>query len=92
MTISAPLASTAARVSSKSLYFPVPTRSREEYAFARDDEIIHYPFPLLSAAHRHHDFKPVPICENRLIEPAARDDFSIALDRNTLALQPHVFQ
>src|SRR6266581_11541 len=32
VTISAPLASTARRVSSKSRYFPVPIRRRERYA------------------------------------------------------------
>src|SRR5712672_4722079 len=32
VTISAPLASTARRVSSKSLYLPVPISSRERYA------------------------------------------------------------
>ena len=38
------------------------------------------------------NFKLVAACKHRLIELAARYDFTVALDRDPLALQPHVLQ
>jgi hypothetical protein len=50
------------------------------------------PSPVLSAAYGDHDFKPVPVDKEWLIESASRDNFTVALDRNTLPLQSHLLQ
>src|SRR5688572_3852441 len=98
VTISAPLASTAALVSAKSLYLPVPMRRRELYdlppitsgsrfscGFIRAGYRIR-----LSAADGDHDLQAVPVGDTLLGVAAAGHDLAVALERDALAreLQP----
>lgn len=44
-----------------------------------------------SAPDRNHDFEGIPVVETHCPELAARDDFSIAFQRNALSLQLELF-
>src|SRR3954462_2970804 len=73
VTISAPEASTAARVSAKSLYLPVPTSSREP---ERLPAMING--SLISAsAHRDDDFELVAVLDDGVLVQALRHDLAI---------------
>src|SRR5215831_1869656 len=96
VTISAPEASIAARVSPKSLYLPVPTRSRERYARPAMTSGSSRPtrcgsvtvFMRTSAAtHRGDDLDPVAGGEPRVALTALRHDLAVTLDRDALPLQ-----
>src|SRR6478736_3736169 len=82
VTISAPLASIARRVSSKSRYLPVPTSNRERYALPATMSESAPAFATMSAApDRDHDLDAVAVGERLGPEPAARHDLAVALDR-----------
>src|SRR3954465_10362434 len=100
VTICAPLASTAARVSSKSLYLPVPTSRRDEYDLPamtscsiglplRITTIDHESFTsggLQSApAHRNHELQSIAVDELLCAELSARHDLAITLHCNAFA-------
>src|SRR5688572_365774 len=81
VTISAPDASIARRVSSKSRYLPVPTRRRERYALpattsASRATALSGAFTLASA-HGDDDFDAVAFGEDLLGKAAARDDLAV---------------
>src|SRR5512140_2875696 len=85
VTICAPLASMARRVSSKSRYLPVPTRSRERYCrpamtSASSTAIFSGAFTL-APSHRDDHLDPVAVRDPGLAEPAARHDLAVPLDR-----------
>jgi hypothetical protein len=46
----------------------------------------------LSSTHGNDNFKPIAVCEYWLVKLTTRYDFTVALDRDPLALQPHVLQ
>src|SRR5258708_1293237 len=78
VTICAPLASMARRVSSKSRYLPVPTSRRERYALpATTSESA----PMSATPDRDHDFDAIAVGERLGAEAAARHDLAVALDR-----------
>src|SRR6185436_1546294 len=84
VTMFAPLASTAARVCSKSLYLPVPTRRRDEYARpAITSESM--ASPSLATPDRDHDLHAVAVGKLLLFELPARHDLAVALERDALA-------
>src|SRR5689334_8247637 len=85
VTIWAPLASMARRVSSKSRYLPVPTSSLERYSrpattSASSAAIFSGAF-ISSSSDRDDHLDPVAVGEARLGEAAARHDLAVALDR-----------
>src|SRR4249919_3995146 len=74
VTIAAPEASIARRVSSKSRYLPVPTSRRDSYDLPATTSAsfvtcVSGAFTLASA-HRHHDLDPVALGEALLAEAA----------------------
>src|SRR5258705_7351006 len=85
VTIWAPLASMARRVSSKSRYLPVPTKRREAYVFpattsASCATALSAAFTLASS-HRDDHLDAVAVGEALVAEAAARHDLAVALDR-----------
>src|SRR5213082_1814189 len=87
VTISAPLASTARRVSSKSLYLPVPISKRERYACPamRSGSAICSAsrvgaFIALASADRDDDLQRVAVGKSRRGVAAARHDLAVSLD------------
>src|SRR5205809_7076508 len=87
VTISAPLASTARRVSSKSLYLPVPISRRERYACPamRSGSVIWSAsrvgaFIALASADGHDDFERVALGKPRRGVTAARHDLAVLFD------------
>src|SRR5277367_5943678 len=90
VTICAPLATTAARVSAKSLYLPVPTSRRDEYVFPPMINGSRFSLGfILSSADSDDDFKPVAVRQPRLGMTAARHNFAVALDRDALSGKRH---
>src|SRR5690348_1294454 len=95
VTISAPLASTARRVSSKSLYFPVPISRRERYArpAMRSGSAIcsarRVGAFILAPTDGHDDLERVAFGEPGARVAAARHDFAVHFDGNAL---PRKFQ
>src|SRR5258706_2051627 len=82
VTISAPLASMARRVSSKSRYLPVPTSRRDRYALpATTSESPPVLATTSATPHRDHDLDTVAVDERLGCEAAARHDLAVALDR-----------
>src|SRR5450631_199255 len=90
VTICAPLASIAARVSVKSRYLPVPTSSRESYALPAMTSLS-FAMPLPSS-HGHHDLDAIAVREVRVAEAAARNDLSVPLDGQAPARQLHLVE
>src|SRR5258708_22770371 len=91
VTICAPLASMARRVSSKSRYFPVPTRRREAYglpAMRRGSLAT----DTSTASHGDHDLDAVAVGEPLAREAAARDDLAVPLDGQPPAGQRHFLE
>src|SRR5258706_16144351 len=89
VTISAPEASIARRVSSKSGYLPVPPSRREPYALPATTSAsfvtrVSGAFTLASAD-RDHDLDAVALREALVGKAAARHDLAVALDRQALA-------
>src|SRR5687767_12647557 len=82
VTISAPEASIAARVSAKSLYLPVPTSSRERYGFPATTSLSS---AMSTAAHCDDDLEPVAVRHHRRAVRAPWHDLAIALHRDFLA-------
>src|SRR5437762_719639 len=92
VTISAPLASTARRVSSKSLYLPVPISRRERYArpAMRSGSAICSAsrvgaFIALASADRDDDLERVAFGEPRVRIPASRHDLSVLFNGHSLS-------
>src|SRR5688500_8123852 len=91
VTIWAPEASIARRVSSKSRYFPVPTSRRDEYdlpattsgSFVMLDGASRP--RTLAPSHGDHDLDAVALDQELVGEAAARHDLAVALDREALA-------
>src|SRR3989442_9325980 len=99
VTISAPLASTARRVSSKSRYFPVPIKSRERYArpATRSGSAISSArrvgaFIALASADGDDDFERVAVREARLRVAAARNDLAVFFHGDALARELERFE
>src|SRR5690606_14158267 len=96
VTICAPEASTAARVSSKSRYFPVPMSRREAYgrpamtngSFSRSFIGI----PLLASADRDDDLQAVAVVEQRAGVRAPGHDLAVTLHGDLLARHLQVLQ
>src|SRR5258706_5463638 len=87
VTICAPLASIARRVSSKSRYLPVPTSRREEYVLPATTSAswaatLSGAFTLASSD-RDHDLDAVARGKALVLEATARHDLAVALDRET---------
>src|SRR6266480_7809664 len=87
VTISAPLASTARRVSSKSRYLPVPISRRERYAcpaMSKGSAICSASrvgaFIALASADGHDDLERVALGKPRRGVAAARHDLAVSLD------------
>src|SRR5690348_8848159 len=80
VTISAPLASTARRVSSKSRYLPVPMSRRERYALPAMFRVS--AADTSASSHGHDDFKLVAVGERGIGVAAARHDLPVALHRH----------
>ena len=53
--------------------------------------VVQKRFLGLTAAHGDHDFQPVAMSERFLVEAAARHDLAVALQRQALPGEPHVF-
>src|SRR5687768_9331669 len=91
VTIWAPEASIARRVSSKSRYFPVPTSRRDAYDLpaTTSGSLVMLDGAsrprTLASPHRDHDLDPVTLDQELVGEAAARHDLSVALDSEALA-------
>src|SRR5512147_2844611 len=85
VTISAPAASMARRVSSKSLYFPVPTISRERYALPPISKLSLT--ALSPSADEMHDLDDVAGSQRPPRVLVARQHFLVQLDRQAAAAQ-----
>src|SRR5690606_32823126 len=91
VTICAPLSSTAARVSSKSRYLPVPISSRDvnsRWPMFRVSEGALMSRFRSAAADGHDDLEAVAGRERLGVVPAARHDLAVALDRDPSAREP----
>src|SRR5258706_4894505 len=95
VTISAPLASTARRVSSKSRYFPVPISRRERYVLPA---IVSASAPVCSvslvgaftssaASHGDDDLQRVAVGESRPRVAAARHDLAVLFHGDAFSRQ-----
>src|SRR5688572_23331198 len=78
VTISAPDASTAAAFSSKLLYLPVPTISREVNVRPATLQLS----ATSAASDEMDDLEPVAVLDSRLVQGRAGDDGEVALDRH----------
>ena len=85
VTISAPDASTAAAFCSKSLYFPVPTISREVKV---RPATVHVSVKFSTPANEMDDLISVAVLDHHLAKGRARDDLQVALDRDPQRIQP----
>src|SRR5687767_15604888 len=85
VTISAPDASTAAAFCSKSLYFPVPTISREVKA---RPATCHWSAIASASTDEGHDLEIVAILHRHLSQRRAGNDLEVALDRHLGRLEP----
>src|SRR5262245_36784231 len=84
VTISAPEASIAARVSAKSLYLPVPTSRRERYGLPATMSLSS---AISASADRDDHLELVAIEHERRAVSASRNDLSVALHGDFLAGQ-----
>src|SRR5690349_20297787 len=85
VTICAPLASMARRVSSWSLYLPVPTSRRDAYARPAMVSGLSFSFSgafTSTSTDGVHDLEPVAVGQQRGGPGAARHDGPIQLDRD----------
>src|ERR1700693_6087913 len=97
VTICAPEASIAARVCAESLYFPVPTSSRERYArpamtsgssrVRPSASLGAFTRAFLTAAHRGHDLDGVAHPHGRRRVQAPGHDRAVFFDGHALALE-----
>src|SRR4051812_5949949 len=91
VTISAPLASMARPVSSKSLYLPVPTSRRERKlrppTTSKSDGPYVGWFMVLAASDRLHDLEHVVLLQRPRRVGGARNDLAVELDRDPAAGQ-----
>src|SRR3954468_20953958 len=95
VTISAPDASTAAAFSSKLLYLPVPTISREvklRPATVQPSALMSCCTPTSATSDKMHDLERVPVFDANLAERGARDDLEVPLDGNAPGVQPKLVQ
>src|SRR5229473_7830579 len=99
VTISAPLASTARRVSSKSLYLPVPISRRERYArpAMRSGSAICSArrvgaFIALASADGHDDFERIALGKPRVGVAASRHDLAVLFHRHALSRELERFE
>src|SRR5688500_14631424 len=93
--MSAPLASSAARVSARSLYLPVPTMSRELSVMSpmrMPSGVLCVVMTRSTSAHELHDLELVTLGELRLLVRGARHDHPIALDRDRALIDPELAQ
>src|SRR5262245_15370414 len=84
VTISAPEASIACRVSAKSLYLPVPTSRRERYGLPAT---MSFSSAISASTHGDDDLELIAIEQHRRAVRAARHDLAIALHGDLLAGQ-----
>src|SRR5688572_16470790 len=95
VTISAPEASTAAAFSSKLLYLPVPTISRElnlRPATVQLSVSIPGRTVTSAASDEMDDFIFVAVHDNRFAESRARDHLAVALDRDPQRIELELAQ
>ena len=95
VTISAPDASTAAAFSSKFLYLPVPTISRERERAAGNGPVIGLDVLLRghsTPSDEMHDLERVAVFDRHLIQNLSRDDLKVALDRDLARVEPQLTQ
>src|SRR5688500_1434171 len=78
VTISAPDASRAAAFSSKLLYLPVPTISREVKVRPATVQLS----AISAAPDEMDDFERIAVRDRRFVQSRARDDGKVALDRH----------
>src|SRR3954470_8081721 len=78
VTISAPDAATAAAFSSKLLYLPVPTISREVKVRPATLQVS----LNSTASDKMHDLIPVAVLDRHLLERRLRNDREVAFDRH----------
>src|SRR4249919_2413869 len=87
VTISAPDASTAAAFCSKSLYFPVPTISREVKV---RPATVQLSVNVSTPANEVDDFIGVAVLDHDLAEGRARHDLQVAFDRHPQRIEAHL--
>src|SRR5262245_15911289 len=85
VTISAPDASMAARVSAKSRYLPVPTIRRERYALP--PSCRRSSATPSASADELHDFDHVALAQSAALVVVARQDVEVDLDRDAARAQ-----
>src|ERR1035437_2932536 len=89
VTISAPLASIAAAVSSRSLYFPVPTIKRERNwrpATVQVSSVCTVP-SISASPDEMHDLQAVPAGQQSFAIGGTRHDFLVAFHRHLAPIQ-----
>src|SRR2546422_11702411 len=84
VTISAPAASTACRVSANERYLPVPTISRERYSRPASTKGSF----TSSASHEMDDLHHVAVVERHRAVLLPRDDGAVHLDRDAARAEP----
>src|SRR6476659_8036801 len=92
VTISAPDASTAAAFSSKLLYLPVPTISRDVKVFPATLQVSFDSSLNSTASNEMDDFKLVAVLDRHVLQRRFGDDREVALDRYALWVDANLAQ